>query len=76
MPDITYLETLCDSLAISMNELISGERLSDTAYSPKAEENIMSLMKENQKAKKGATINIIIGAVLAILACVLMFAVN
>ena len=72
MPDITYLETLCDSLAISMNELISGERLSDTAYSPKAEENIMSLMKENQKAKKGATINIIIGAV----ACVLMFAVN
>ena len=62
MPDITYLETLCDSLAISMNELISGERLSDTAYSPKAEENIMSLMKENQKAKKGATINIIIGA--------------
>ena len=36
----------------------------------------MSLMKENQKAKKGATINIIIGAVLAILACVLMFAVN
>ena len=76
MPDITYLEPLCDSLAISMNELISGERLSDTAYSPKAEENIMSLMKENQKAKKGATINIIIGAVLAILACVLMFAVN
>ena len=57
MPDITYLETLCDSLAISMNELISGERLSDTAYSPKAEENIMSLMKENQKAKKGATIS-------------------
>ena len=52
MPDISYLDTLCHSIEISMNELISGERLSETNYSVKAEENIMFLMKENEKTKR------------------------
>lgn len=53
LPDISYLETLCNSLNINMNELISGERLSESVYSQRAEENIMDLMKENEQAKKG-----------------------
>jgi len=53
IPDITYLEALCNSLNISVNELLSGERLTDESYSEKAEENIMALMKENKSNKKG-----------------------
>ena len=70
MPDISYLDTLCNSLCINMNELISGERLTETAYSVKAEENIMALMKENQKNRKNIKGRMILGVLLAIVAIV------
>lgn len=72
IPDISYMESLCTSLGITMNELISGERLSDDAYSSKAEENIMTLMNENAATKKSTTIAAIIGAILLIAAFALM----
>lgn len=53
IPDTTYLESLCNSLDISVNELLSGQCLSGESYSEKAEENIMALMKENEINKKG-----------------------
>lgn len=52
MPDISYLEQLCSALGISVNELLSGEHLSQESYSEKAEENIMALMKENESNRK------------------------
>lgn len=72
IPDMTYMESLCTSLGITMNELISGERLSDEAYSAKAEENIMTLMNENATNKKSNIIATLIGAVLLIAAFALM----
>ena len=72
LPDISYLESLCDSLGISMNELLSGQKLSESVYSQKAEENIMALMKENEQAKKGIGIRTGIGILFAILAFVLV----
>jgi transcriptional regulator with XRE-family HTH domain len=68
LPDITRLKPLCDALNINVNELLSGENLSDEGYSLKAEENIMALMKENEITKKGNKMQYIIGAVMAILA--------
>ena len=68
IPDISYLETLCSSLSISVNELLSGERLSKESYSEKAEENIMALMKENKKNKKGNIIQMFFGILLIIMA--------
>ena len=54
MPDISYLDALCNSLTITVNELLSGECLTTESYSEKAEENIMALMKEsNKKEGKG-----------------------
>ena len=67
IPDISYLEALCNSLDISVNELLSGERLSQESYSEKAEENIMALMKENENNKKGNFIRIILGSIFAIM---------
>ena len=70
IPDITYLEALCNSLDISVNELLSGERLTDESYSEKAEENIMALMKENETNKKGKLGQIVLGIVLCLLGLV------
>jgi flagellar motor component MotA len=66
------MEPLCTTLGITMNELISGERLSEDAYSAKAEENIMTLMNENATNKKSNIIATLIGAVLLIAAFALM----
>jgi len=66
IPDITYLEALCNSLDISVNELLSGERLTGESYSEKAEENIMALMKENESNKKGIPWKIILGILLCL----------
>ena len=61
IPDISYLEALCDSLDIKVNELLSGERLTDGSYSEKAEENIMALIKENESSKKGSRLQLLLG---------------
>ena len=52
LPDMAYLTPLCDLLKVSVNELLSGEKLPPNEYSMKAEENIMALLQENQKNKK------------------------
>lgn len=74
VPDISYLDSLCKALSINMNELISGQRLTETDYSSKAEENIMALMKENKRIKKSTVVKNICGVVLAVLALFLMLA--
>ena len=43
---------LCELLEISVNELLSGERLDEKQYFEKAEQNIMSLIQEKAEAKK------------------------
>ncbi len=75
-PDISYLEALCNSLGISVNELLSGEYLSDTSYSEKAEENIMQLMKENQINKKSSVFSVVLGVILGGVALVFMFCIS
>lgn len=72
IPDIIYLEALCDSLDIRVNELLSGERLTDKSYSEKAEENIMTLIKENESNKKGSLL-LLLGIVLTLAALFCMF---
>ena len=64
MPDNAILFDLCKILDINVNELLSGEKLSDDSYHGKAEENMMTLMKEKQKDGR---ITGIVGLVLGIL---------
>lgn len=52
MPDNTILLKLCQSLAISVNELLSGEALPEEHYKGKAEKNMVFLMKEQEEQKK------------------------
>lgn len=72
MPDISYLESLCNSLGISVNELLSGQCLSGESYSEKAEENIMTLMKENENNRKEGITKIVLGILLAFLSVALL----
>ena len=41
-----------NELDLSVNELLTGERISETEYREKAEENMVNLVKEAQESKK------------------------
>jgi hypothetical protein len=43
---------LCKILGISVNELLSGERIAMENYQKKAEENLVELQQKANKAKK------------------------
>ena len=46
LPEVSLMLPLCEALGITVNELLSGERLGEKAYREKAEENIVRLMRE------------------------------
>ena len=52
MPDYAVMESLCETLSININELLSGERLPSQEYSKKAEENMISLIQERSENNK------------------------
>lgn len=60
MPDISLMLPICEILKINLNELFSGEKLTDADYKQKTEENMMKLIKEANSMKK----NIVGGNVL------------
>lgn len=75
MPDNSILIELCQILDISVNELLSGEKLSVDSYSGKAEENMMNLMKatEEQKRKQRyTTIGTVLGFIALVVALLLL----
>ena len=43
---------MCEELDISVNELLSGVRLSRDNYEKRAEENMISIIKKNKRASK------------------------
>lgn len=51
MPDVSYMEDLCAALHISINELLSGEKLPPEEYPKKAEDNMLYLLQENHETK-------------------------
>ncbi len=57
LPDTSVMPQLCEALSISLNELLAGERLTGDAYTGKAEEIMVDLMKKTEdyelEKKKG-----------------------
>ena len=51
MPDVSLMLDLCDILGITVNELLSGERIIMEDYQKKAEENLMELQAKKEKAQ-------------------------
>ncbi len=52
MPELSLMLPLCKILKINLNELFSGEKLTDANYKKKAEENIMKLIEDSEKNKE------------------------
>lgn len=61
MPPVEILQILSKQFNVSINELLSGERLSTEQYKENAEEYIVdNLIKSSKEAKKRLTISFII----------------
>ena len=73
-PEVSLLLPLCNELEITINELLSGERLQAMDYKKKAEENMVNLVKEAQESKKKIIMSAMVG-VLVIVAAVPLFVV-
>ncbi len=52
MPDYTLLKDLCSKLDINVNELLSGEKIKESDYMIKAEENFINLKKKVDRTIK------------------------
>lgn len=63
LPEVSMMMPLCKELEITVNELLSGESMSDSEYKSKAEETIMNLVKEKEESKR----KIILSAVVCFL---------
>lgn len=62
IPDTDTLPLICEVFGISINELLSGERLSNEEYERKAEEKLLKLQQEKEYAHKTMlTMEIVIG---------------
>ena len=71
MPDLSLFKPLCDELDITINELLSGEKLKKEEYQGKFEENIINTIDYSTKK-----INIIrnnLGIVLLVLGIIMSF---
>lgn len=60
LPEVSLMIPLCEELSITVNELLSAQKLSDLEYKRKAEENIMDLMKEKQENKKKVIVAVVV----------------
>lgn len=71
-PEASLLLPLCNELEITVNELLSGERLGDVDYKKKAEENMMNLIEENKENKKRMVLSMVCGVITIIAVCSLV----
>jgi len=62
LPEVSLMLPLCQALEINVNELLSGQILTDTNYKSKAEENMMELMKEREENKKKMVLSVAVAA--------------
>ena len=56
MPDSSIMLELCEILDISVNELLSGERISMENYEQKVNENLVKMQKHNEATSKAAKV--------------------
>ena len=72
LPEVGLMLPLCASLDITVNDLLSGERVSDANYQKKAEKNMMDLMKENEENKRWMLLSVICAVITVIAVCALV----
>ena len=76
IPDTAIMNELCQVLGISINELLSGEKLSVDNYNGKAEENMVNLLKDTEQQKekqKWSKVNIVLNLLWGLLLCFMVY---
>jgi len=63
LPEVSLMMPLCEILDITVNELLSGCRLDESSYKAKAEENLISAIKERKENKKKIILEVIIASI-------------
>ena len=78
MPDLSLFKPLCDILGITINELMSGEKINNKEYNEKLEENIINTIDYIDKRNvKSSNIKIIILLIIGIIGiCLVQFIFN
>lgn len=72
LPEVSLMLPLCGALGITVNDLLSGELVSETDYQKKAEDHMMELMRENEENKKRLLLSVICGVITIIAVCALV----
>lgn len=77
MPDLSLFKPLCKILDITINELLSGEKLSKEKYQEKFEENIVNTIdysaKKVNKYRQGVSLILIIFGLFISLSAIMIF---
>lgn len=74
LPDTAILTSLCEILEVNLNELLSGEKLTDEVYKTTAEDNIANLLAERKTNKQKIAFSVVCFLVCfsVLLVCVLL----
>lgn len=72
LPEVSLMLPLCEILQITVNDLLSGEKVAEGEYQKKAEENMMDLIRENAENKERMTLSNICGVITVIAVCALV----
>ena len=62
-PEASLLLPLCNELEITVNELLTGERISQQNYMKKAEENMVNMIREKEENKQKILLTTMIGVI-------------
>ena len=69
LPEVSLMLPLCGKLCITVNELLSGARVSGDDYQKKAEENMMDLIKENEENRRYMALSVICAVITVVAVC-------
>lgn len=61
--EASLLLPLCNELEITVNELLTGERISQQNYKKKAEENMVNMIREKEENKQKLLLTTMIGVI-------------
>ena len=72
LPEVSLMLPLCGALGITVNDLLSGERISAADYQKRAEGNMMNLIRENEENRRRMALSVVIGAITVVAVCALV----
>lgn len=72
LPEVSLMLPLCEKLDITVNELLTGAKLSPAEYQKNAEANIVKLANERSEAKFRLLVEVLVVALTLIASCTLI----